>query len=189
MAVLNAPSQLATPEGPTYIDLQSVQSSTYTTVIDTTVSDYTWTVEPDAAWQSISSTDHEMEVIWATEYMGEANIRVQGSNICGAGPVSENLVVVLDNTTSIDDMAGFEVKIYPNPNSGIFKLNLSTQQTDGIKLSIRNMLGEIIISDTYIPVNGQINQTFNLEAYAEGIYFLVIDNGEHTRIEKIVLQK
>ncbi|MEE4256435.1 MAG: C25 family cysteine peptidase [Bacteroidales bacterium] len=189
MTVINEPAQLATPEGPTYIDIQSVQASAYSTDSDTIVSDYTWTVEPESAWQSMNASDNEMEVIWAPDYMGEANVSVQGSNMCGTGQESESLVVVLDNTTAIEDAAGVELSVYPNPNSGIFKLKLTSRGMENISIGIRNMIGETIFSEEQLAVDGEIIRTFNLEGYAEGIYFLVIDNGKYTRTEKIILQK
>jgi PKD repeat protein len=189
MTVLNEPAQLATPEGPTYIDLQSVQASQYSTVLDTVVSDYTWTVEPEDAWQSLDISDNEMEVIWTAGYMGEANVSVHGSNMCGTGQQSESLLVVLDNTTSLEDDAGVEVNVYPNPNTGLFNLKVRTESMENISISIRNMIGETIHTEEHVPVDGELIRTINLDTFAEGVYFLLIDNGKHTWTEKIILQK
>ena len=121
--------------------------------------------------------------------MGEANISVLGSNMCGVGPESESLVVILDNTTSVNEASGLEVNVYPNPNTGVFKLKLNSMGSENIKLSIRNMMGESVVEEEHIVVDGEFNKTFNLEEFAEGIYFLVLDNGKFTWTEKIVLRK
>jgi len=189
MTVINEPAQPATPEGPSYVDLNSIQASSYTTSLDTNVSDYTWLIVPEEAWQSMNNAGNEMEVVWSLDYMGEASISVLGSNFCGSGPVSESLAVVLDNTTSIHDESGIEMSIYPNPNKGTFNLRLYSPDQETIALSIRNMIGESILVEERIPIKGEMRRTINLESLPEGIYFLLIKAGDYTRTEKIILQK
>jgi len=189
MVVVNEPGQQATPEGPVYIDLFSIQTTNYSILVDTTVSEYVWSVEPETAWQNLFVNDNELEVIWAMNYMGEAVISVYGTNQCGNGPISDSLLVTLDNTTGIEDASVFEVSVYPNPNKGTFNLKLQTQSLENIRFCIRNIVGETIVSDEQTPIDGVITRTFDLGAFSEGIYILLIENDSFTRTEKIIIQK
>jgi hypothetical protein len=51
------------------------------------------------------------------------------------------------------------------------------------------MVGENIFSAEQINVDGEFIKTIDLSNFAEGIYFLTIENNNKVLTEKIVLQK
>ncbi len=190
MTVSVEPGQLAMPDGPTYIDLNSIQSSSYTTLFDTSVTSYIWSVNPETAWNNLNPALNNLEVNWSEDYMGEAMIQVFGSNDCGEGTVSDSLIVIIDNTTHIGEaLSGINIAVFPNPNNGTFKLRISTESNEVISFSIRNSVGEFVIDEEQISVSGEFIKSIDLNHLAEGIYFLMIRNGDRLTTEKIILQK
>jgi len=189
MTVITDPEQLSIPSGPVYVDLQSAQSSIYTTSEDTTLTSYNWTVDPAIAWDDMIVNLNTLEVVWSESYMGLVNINVSGSNDCGESPVSENLEVTIDNTTKLaEEDFTIGISVYPNPNTGIFTVMLSSGGYESVKFSIRNTIGEIVYDEVQLTVNGQFAKTINLNKFAEGIYIIVLENNNKVLTEKIIVR-
>ncbi|PCI94043.1 MAG: hypothetical protein COB15_15100 [Flavobacteriales bacterium] len=74
-------------------------------------------------------------------------------------------------------------KIYPNPNNGIFTINLD-QLDENTNLTVYTVVGAAIIKQE-IKNNKTI---INLEGYDSGIYFVKIQNGEHLITRRIIRQ-
>ena len=72
------------------------------------------------------------------------------------------------------------IKIYPNPTTGIVEINLADHKIN--KLSIIDLYGRIIIEN--IPANQ--NETIDLSGFANGVYFIMLEKGEEVRISKII---
>ena len=189
MTVNPYPEELAKPSGPDYVDLLSTQTSSYTTTADTTLA-YNWTVSPENAWEELTVNMHNLTVTWSLAYMGQAVINVYGINDCGDGPLSEDKIVTIDNTTLIrENGSRVGLSVFPNPNNGTFTLQLSSESNEVVKLSVRSMVGESVFSEEQITVNGEFIKTIDLSSYAEGIYFLILENNNTILTEKIVIQK
>ena len=183
------PEELTKPSGPDYIDLRTTQSSSYATNADTSLT-YTWSVSPETSWDELEVDMNNLTVTWSMAYMGQAVINVLGTNDCGDGPVSEDLEVTIDNTTGIGESElNVGVSIFPNPNNGTFTLKLSSENNETVKFSIRSIVGESIFSEELITVNGELVKKIDLSHYAEGIYFLILENNNKVLTEKVVVQK
>ena len=64
--------------------------------------------------------------------------------------------------------------LYPNPTSG--QLSISLEEANTTSVTIRNSLGQLVLSDKY-PPNNQLD--LDISTYPNGIYFLQIEvNGE-----------
>jgi len=98
-----------------------------------------------------------------------------------------------ENTITKDDFitvhywVGFEeretlkYKLYPNPSSGIFTLEVSAD----VSVEIRNTVGSLI----YQNENISAKETIDLSQKAKGIYFVTVRNANQSFVEKIVISK
>jgi len=81
-----------------------------------------------------------------------------------------------------------EVKVFPNPNNGIFNLEFKTQNSKFGTVEIYNMLGEKIYSNT---LNIE-HSTFNIDIsnHSAGIYLyrVLSENGNVIATGKIAMQ-
>jgi hypothetical protein len=190
MAVQSIPAGMSIPQGPDYVDHQISSVTSYSTTDDPDASTYNWTVSPENAWTSLNVDMNTLEVSWDESYTGQASIEVYGSNDCGDGPLSGQLEVSVENTFGIDENGlNVGVSVFPNPNNGTFTLRLSSESNEKVKLSIRNMVGESLVSEEQISVNGEFVKTIDLSNYSEGLYLMMIENNGKVFTEKILVQK
>ncbi|MCK5776494.1 MAG: T9SS type A sorting domain-containing protein, partial [Bacteroidales bacterium] len=80
------------------------------------------------------------------------------------------------------------VTIYPNPNTGIFTLEL-TGVNQEIKVSVIDFAGRLILEKDIVDyTENKIEKQFDLNDYERGIYFLRIIHGDKTSYKKVVIQ-
>jgi hypothetical protein len=78
------------------------------------------------------------------------------------------------------------IKIYPNPNTGVFLLNLSSDKMQPYHISICNTLG-VIVYTKQIPSCLTGMEEINLDLPA-GLYFLNISNESGRKTEKLMIR-
>ena len=184
------PAELGVPAGPDQIDVYETPSSSYATTEDPNTTEYTWSVDPEASWEEMSVDMYNLTVTWADDFKGQATISVFGTNDCGTGPVSAEFEVAVANTFSVsENELNVGVSIYPNPNNGSFTIKLSSNENESVKMQIRNIIGEVLFAEEDLSINGEFVKVIDLSSYAEGIYFLVLENNNKILTEKIVVQK
>lgn len=82
------------------------------------------------------------------------------------------------------------VNLFPNPNSGSFKLNASGLANDGTnKVTVTNLLGDVIYTMDAKANNGEINTEVNLGQVAGGIYFVKIESGNSSSVQKLIINR
>jgi hypothetical protein len=75
------------------------------------------------------------------------------------------------NTISVDEMGSIAINIYPNPSSGL--INVSGL-VPGYRIRIINILGSTLRD----MVTTQSEEIISLENQPEGVYFVVVSNGD-----------
>jgi hypothetical protein len=75
--------------------------------------------------------------------------------------------------------------LYPNPSDGNFTLYINKNLTSGIcKIQIFNLTGRIVYTDKIVNRNSYIvNGNFS-----PGVYFVRIDNGTYSAVQKLIVQ-
>ncbi|MCO5268859.1 MAG: M43 family zinc metalloprotease [Brumimicrobium sp.] len=99
------------------------------------------------------------------------------------------IVVTVNPTSSIAiESDGQNITIYPNPSTGIFKLNGKFANDQNLTVQVYNLIGEIIISEKY-------NQTKKLETQLDlsrkdsGAYIVRVSGEFGTYTQRIVVVK
>lgn len=78
----------------------------------------------------------------------------------------------------------FHIKLYPNPNSGVFSIDIEKQINNG-EFEMRNILGQVIFKQKL----KQGNNIIRAENFAKGIYnYSILNNKEIVKIGKIVTE-
>ncbi len=83
---------------------------------------------------------------------------------------------------SIDEHEGVNVSIYPNPANDL--INIKSTLSEG-SITIFDMTGKLLINQ---QISGAMN-SINTSELKNGIYNLIISNGEKTSSEKLIIQK
>lgn len=93
------------------------------------------------------------------------------------GSTCDTLLTISENESEEQ-----QVTIFPNPFSNIIKLN---HLPDKGKLTIENLLGEIVFSET---LTSKMQEEINLHFLSSGMYFLNIENNGNSYTKKIIKQ-
>lgn len=94
--------------------------------------------------------------------------------------------VGLEDEASITENAvGFEVA--PNPNEGQFGISISTDKKLDYTLNVRNMLGQIVMTQQ-VSVNKSKTMQMDLSDYEKGVYFVSLENGDERLVKKVVVK-
>ena len=94
---------------------------------------------------------------------------VMGSNSNGCVGTASAQIIVSECTGINSIISQNEIQIYPNPNEGVFTINLKSY--DNCFIKITNVLGQIIKTQKAEMIND-----FNIKTFEKGIYFITILN-------------
>jgi hypothetical protein len=76
-----------------------------------------------------------------------------------------------------------DIKLYPNPNSGTFTLELSNFGLQAT-IVIYNLLGEKVARYSHA---GDTTQPVNLEGIRKGIYMVEVNDGKNRLMKKMIV--
>jgi endoglucanase len=107
-------------------------------------------------------------------YTNAAYVRML-SKFCSTGCVTSTGV------SKLNENVPSNLKLYPNPASGILNVELEVLNGDA-KIQIINSLGEILLSES---VNSQ-HPKFNIQHFPSGIYFVELNNSNGRQVAKFI---
>jgi hypothetical protein len=189
LTIMDTPAIPGVPEGPDYIDLMVTTASDYTIASVPVTSEYSWQIDPLEAG-TISGHTTTGNVQWNMSYLGTAMISVKAINECGESAYSEEYQVTVDNTTAIHELVdGIDMRIYPNPSTGIIMLDMSSGKDQRIDIRVYNALGDIVFTESGIQFNGNYNRTLDFSSLSEGMYFLQINTQNRLFTKKLIVNR
>ena len=94
---------------------------------------------------------------------------------------------VLQSGVSVQQQANNDLfRIYPNPNTGSFRLQFNEKIADEITIEIYSITGRKVFEEKVSYVMN--DHLIRLRGIPKGLYILLIQNGETAIVEKIVLE-
>jgi hypothetical protein len=120
--------------------------------------------------------------------LGTKNIWVDVTNnyICTS---SDSVAVTFYDCTGIDEFVNkIGINIFPNPNNGIFTVELNSENNTTVNLKILNSLGAIVYELNKVELSGKYLKNIDISNFSEGIYSLIIEEKNKTYNTKIVVQ-
>ena len=99
-----------------------------------------------------------------------------------------------DSTTDINSpVIGVDnIKLFPNPNSGIFNVRglLADRQDAEVSIEITDMLGQLVYRNSFIAQSGNINEQIQINnAIANSMYLVTIRSGGVQKVFHIVIEQ
>ena len=97
-------------------------------------------------------------------------------------------IVIIDGTVGTNDFTFDNFSVHPNPSNGIFNLSFKPASNENIEVSLYDLRGRLINQFTYdeVSANGLFNKQLDYNSVDNGMYFLVIKNGNKTTSKKLV---
>jgi hypothetical protein len=89
-------------------------------------------------------------------------------------------------SASKDASAAFE--LVPNPTNGLFEIRSSGFNSSTITVSVRDISGRLVSSQTVNNANGNFSKSFDLNGESKGVYFITIMDGENVINKKLIVQ-
>ncbi len=89
----------------------------------------------------------------------------------------------------IEEITGLTLQVLPNPNNGIFTLQLKSLKPEKLDVMILKPSGETVYSIQGVDVPGVLLKKIDLGRQAQGTYLLQVSNGSGHLLRKIVIQK
>ena len=100
-----------------------------------------------------------------------------------------------DDDITVTEFTGVEsqigkngIQIYPNPNTGIFTIEINNETTDIVNIRIYNAMNEVVFNESNILVDQSYSKEISLIGLSKGIYYLHIDGGKTNKVSKILIQ-
>ena len=81
-----------------------------------------------------------------------------------------------------------EIGIYPNPNDGMFTVDINSYHQNEFMIVVYNLLGEKVYADEIQTFKGNHKHNLNLSTLPKGIYNIVIMNDKFKRVGMVVIQ-
>lgn len=133
------------------------------------------------------------DTIWTKPFDGRGGVSCTVDSqgyiyVTGAPHNWQCLTLKYDNTGMVEIMENnnnISNKLYPNPSSGLVALNINHISNTALTLSIYNVNGELIRSETL----QQNQEKINIADLNNGIYIIEIRSGEWSEKRKLVVQK
>ncbi|MBX7241173.1 MAG: PKD domain-containing protein [Bacteroidia bacterium] len=130
-------------------------------------------------------TSTQMNPLHSYTASGGYTVTLTVTNACGTNTSSQ----VIEASVGIEDEIEGEVKIYPNPNSGTFTLEVSNTNEDKIALSLFDIQGKQIFSESYSVMSGNLKKELNMSNLSEGAYFVRLSSGGKSSNYKLLIHK
>ena len=79
--------------------------------------------------------------------------------------------------------------MYPNPTSGLFKLEIESTYNDLVHLDLYDLKGRLLQSDLMNINEGVSSKNYNLENSEKGIYFIrIYTDAKFEEVIRVILQ-
>ena len=80
------------------------------------------------------------------------------------------------------------VNVFPNPTTGLVKVNIDIPLGDKINISVSNLVGQVIYSKEESGFSGKNDIALDLSQFSKGFYLLHLSSGQRKMTAPVVLQ-
>ncbi len=120
---------------------------------------------------------------------GVQNISVEVTSEYGCQNSAEVNVEFID-CTGIDEYGKeVDMKVFPNPGKGLFRLNLSNFNGNPVNIKVINNSGFVVYEKQNVNVNGNRVYKLNLTKMPAGVYTLMVKGKTTVAVKKLIVEK
>ncbi len=162
--------------------------NTFTVSEIATATNYEWIIEPEEAGNvAVTNMGMSVDITLSNTWEGDASIKVRGQNNCGLGEWSDMHLLTIQDCTGIGENEDAHFSVYPNPNKGIFTIQM--EANENVDIQLLNAMGALVYSEIGLRVNGIVEKQIHTTNIPNGIYYLHLIGENFNTIEKIIIRK
>jgi hypothetical protein len=118
-------------------------------------------------------------------YLGKFYVCLTVTNACGTSTFCDSVISgPLPQSIQPLSRPDFALHIFPNPSSGIIKIEFSPPGNETSRVSVFDLFGRPVFNTSFKDPQQEINLSF----LPKGIYFIQVLSGEKSEIRKLILQ-
>jgi len=147
---------------------------------------------PDASswvWSTGETTQTITVDSTGVGFVGSKDISVVVTSTDGCEGSGEIMVTVEDCTGIPENAYDLGINIFPNPNKGVFTLEIETEQQDELNIRVVDARGAVVYSNEQVRVFGNHTMRIDLNDLHEGLYYLIIDSEKVHSVKKVIVKK
>jgi PKD repeat protein len=118
---------------------------------------------------------------------GTYTVRLTATNNCGTSILELNINVTTVGTDAPAWLESFQV--YPNPNAGLFSVELRGDWAGQVEVSIFGPAGQMLQNQSFEIKNSHFRQDFDLQDLPTGIYLLRMQAGREVFTRKVFVAR
>ncbi|MGB1317697.1 MAG: T9SS type A sorting domain-containing protein, partial [Flavobacteriales bacterium] len=119
---------------------------------------------------------NEVTVDWA----GSGTIEV---DLTDEGCSGNDQKIVTANPTGLDEIAGINASVYPNPSNGYF--NLQLDNTDALTVRVMDVSGKVLRTET---LSGSTVYTLDMQTAPVGVYIMELQTENGKTFKRLIKQ-
>jgi hypothetical protein len=102
---------------------------------------------------------------------------------------SDEINIEIKDCTSIDENEQtVKLAVFPNPNNGVFSLQLNTLNTQTVTIRVTDLTGKTVYRSEEIRINGSYNQQIDLSNLSGGVYNIFVIGDKGVAEKKVVIR-
>lgn len=82
----------------------------------------------------------------------------------------------------------FDLKIYPNPSNGVFTVDVTLDKVMRASIKVYNLNNNVVIASKSENGKDAYSFNFNLSGLSSGIYFVLFESQQGTKLRKLIIQ-
>ncbi|MFC2101445.1 T9SS type A sorting domain-containing protein [Bacteroidota bacterium] len=147
-----------------------------------------WTVTSNKPWCIPSPSGTGNDTIFASYTENTTLVeRVATITIVGSGATTQVVTITqAPYPVGLDDQQSTGLRIYPNPNTGIFTIVPTGNLTSGMDLSITDLNGVVVFRKV---LEGENQYQIDLGSVAPGLYHVIAKTEREVVAKKLVIMK
>jgi hypothetical protein len=152
----------------------------------TNATSYNWSYT--GTGETINGTGNSITVDFAAGATS-GDLSVYGVNSCGIGAASTFSVTVIPCAGVEENNAGISMTILPNPNPGVFSIEMDALESGLFTMKIFNSLGQVVLEKQVNIAAGQNRIDVDMLQQPTGNYFLHMINSDHSTVKSFIISK
>jgi hypothetical protein len=111
-------------------------------------------------------------------------VTVIDSNGCA---ITDSISIVISSLSN-NSSNNVALNVYPNPNKGVFTINVNTTNVKELNIQVMNAQGQTVYSKNNFDNITNVNEEIDLSNNAKGFYFINITSDKGVKTHKVTVQ-